>query len=529
MNRYLQNLEFNPNPKRVNHRDLMIFIMPVIIFSLFLYIYNPGILSYESFVQIHQIATGEFTNSFPFLNTFIEMIFLNIFGTPLSIAALQILVFSTVWTIICKYHRDDSNKNSNAFILQFVLTLIICLIPINAIYSITLWKEILFSYSLLFLTFLIKVLVDRRGEIDLRFTVILALTIAIASHLSSIGIYIGIISLIVILGYMFLKNKKNTKTFKILPILTIAFILLIGSLSFAFTVEDAQTDNTGGAPIVWSVLRGDDWNGQVYYINKDGAHLNDAQDKFYIGNNITPTADYEKLTSPHHGEERYNQINSYVVYFKDHTLTDTLFYSPALYMYLAIILLIAIQLITKSKDMYLIYVPNIINIIGVFLTCSLNENRSLYPNILIVYLIIIIFISIYFKVDLKSLPVTLNAQKRKENNIQNTSDENIYKYDTNSDSFANIDKELQEPAQDFNYDEKDIDNILEKNYLEMNENPTPEKPQEDKELNPHLTNEFKPDSTQEPNSNKPQEEPEYDSDLIEQILKEMEMEKQNKE
>lgn len=500
MKRKLQNLELNPNSKRVNHRDLMIFIMPVLIFSLYLYIYNPGILTYESFSQIHQIATGEFTNSFPFLHTLIEMILLKTFGTPLSIAVLQIFVFSAIWTVICKYHRDDSNKNSNTFLLQFIVTLIISLIPINAVYSITLWKEILFSYSLLLLTFLIKVLIDRSGELDLKFAIILALAIAVTSQLSTIGIYIGIITLIAILGYIFIKNKKRDKSFIILPILTIAFILLIGSLSFAFTVEDAQSNNSGGAPMVWSVLRGDDWNGQAYYINKGGAHLQETQNKYYAGNNITPTADYEKLTSAHHGGDKFNQINSFVVYFKDHTLTDTLFYSPALYMYLAIILLIAIQLITKSKDMYLLFVPNLINIIGVFLTVSINENRFLYPNLLIFYLLVIIFISIYSKKDLKPLPVTLNTQKRKESNVQRAPNENVYRHDTSQDSFANIDK-TPEPADDFNFDEMDIDSILEEIELDKPKEPTPNQ----------------------------QEDREYNSDLIDEILKEMEMEKQNKD
>lgn len=527
MNRLLQNLEFNPNSKRINYRDLMIFIMPVLIFSLYLYIYNPGILTYESVIQIHQIATGEFTNSFPFLHTLIEMIFLKTFGTPLSIAVLQIFVFSAIWTVICKYHRDDANKNSNTFLLQFIVTLIISLIPINAVYSITLWKEILFSYSLLFLTFLIKVLIDRSGELDLKFAIILALAIAVTSQLSTIGIYIGIITLIAILGYLFIKNKKRDKSFIILPILTIAFILLIGSLSFAFTVEDAQTsNNSGGAQIVWSVLRGDDWNGQAYYINKGGAHLQETQNKYYAGNNITPTADYEKLTSAHHGGDKFNQINSFVVYFKDHTLTDTLFYSPALYMYLAIILLIAIQLITKSKDMYLLYVPNLINIIGVFLTVSINENRFLYPNLLIFYLLVIIFISIYSKKDLKPLPVTLNTQKRKESNVQRAPNENVYRHDTSQDSFANIDK-TPEPAEDFNFDEMDIDSILEEIELDMTEEPTPNQ-QENQEFTSNLTEKIELDKTEEPTPNQ-QEDREYNSDLIDEILKEMEMEKQNKD
>lgn len=125
----------------------MIFIVPILIFSLYIFIYNPGILTYESLAQIHQIASGKFTNSFPFFHTFIEMVLLNIFGTPLSIAVLQMIVFSTIWPVICKYHRDDASESSNKFFAQFIVTLIICLIPINAVYSVTLWPQILFSYS----------------------------------------------------------------------------------------------------------------------------------------------------------------------------------------------------------------------------------------------------------------------------------------------------------------------------------------------------------------------------------------------
>ena len=475
----------------------MIFIIPILIFSLYLFIYNPGILTYESFAQVHQIASGKFTNSFPFFHTFIEMIFLNLFGTPLSIAVLQMLVFSTIWTIICKYHRGDEVEINN-FILQFILTLVICLIPINAVYSITLWKEILFSYSLLFLTFLIKVLVDRSGEMDLKFTIILALTIAITSQLSVIGIYIGIITLIAVLAYLFLKNKNNDKTFMILPVLAIIFILLIGSLSFAFNVEDVQTNNSGGAPIVWSVLRGDDWNGQVYYITKDGALLKETQDKYYAANNITPTASYEKLTSPHQGEDRYNQINSIVVYFKDHTLTDTLFYSPALYMYMAIILLILMQVVIKSKEMYLIYVPNLINIIGVFLTCSLNENRFLYPNLLIFYLLVIIFISIYFKVNLKTLSLSANTQKSEKTTFKSEPAQDVYKPNVNQHYFENTGSENDGSIQEVSYDDIDINSILE-------DAPVYEEIEQIDENTP--------------------EDIDIDSDLIDEILKEIEMEK----
>lgn len=135
---------------KFNYRDFIIFIVPVLIFSLYLYIYNPGILTAASFSQLHQIATGEFTGAYPILHTIIEMICLKIYASPASIGAFQILVFSLIWMIICNYHRDDTKSDSNGFVLQFIITMIVCLIPINAIYSITLSSNILFSYAVLF-------------------------------------------------------------------------------------------------------------------------------------------------------------------------------------------------------------------------------------------------------------------------------------------------------------------------------------------------------------------------------------------
>ena len=160
-------------------------------------------------------------------------------------------------------------------------------------------------------------------------------------------------------------------------------------------------------------------------------------------------------------------------------------------MYLAIILLIALQFVTKSKEMYLIYVPNIINIIGVFLTCPLNENRFLYPNLLIAYMLVIVFISIYLRGRMKALPITLNTKKSEE--PPQKSYQSPQTYDVSDNYFDN---QINETTLE------EIDSILE-------------------ESEPLQSEDSKPQT-------EPSEE-EYDSDLIDQILKEIEDEKQNKD
>ena len=477
--------------KKLNYRDLLIFLIPLLIFSIYLNIYNPGILTIESFNQLHQIATGKFTNHHPFFHTFIEMLCIKLFGSTLSIAILQILVFSSMWTVICKYHRDDSDSNSNVFLIQAIITLVICLIPINAVYSITLWKDILFCYFLMFLCFLIKVLIDKNGKVSIKYIIILALTMAFVSQLRQDGIYIIIPTLIILSIYIFMK-KPSKRMYAILPALTIIFILMITSLNMAYNVEDVQTDsdfhlNLKDADIVWDITRDGDWKGQVYYINKKGPSIETAKEKYFTSINSTPKENYEDAKDINYGSDKYKSLNSIVTVAKTNIILDTLFNSPALYMYLAIILLVLMQVMFKTKEMYLVYLPNLFNIIIVFLTIPIQENRYLYSNQLVFYLLVIIMISFIF------------YSKRESGSVSSKPPEVNEKITGNMDKIFEIDNTLNEsPKIEAIYQNEDnyADEFLKKEKILQNE--------------------------------KIYEEPiGEDGDLIDEILKEMEMEKKN--
>lgn len=409
------------NIQKLNYRDLLIFLIPLLIFSIYLNVYNPGILTIDSFNQLHQIATGEFTNQHPIFHTFIEMLCIKLFGSTLSIAVLQILVFSSMWTVICKYHRDDNDSKSNVFFIQAIITLVICLIPINAVYSITLWKDILFCYFLMFLCFLIKVLIDKNGKADIEYVIILALTMSFVSQLRQDGIYVIIPTLIIITVYMFMK-KSSKRMCLILPALTIILILMITSLNMAYNVEEVQTDsnfhlNLKDSAIVWDITRDSDWKGQVYYINKKGPAVETAKEKYFASINSTPKESYEDAKDINYGSDKYKSLNSIVNTARTNIILDTLFNSPALYMYLAIILLVLMQVMFKTKEMYLVYLPNLFNIIVVFLTIPIQENRYLYSNQLVFYLLVIIMISFIFYSKREATPISSKPHEVSEKRI----------------------------------------------------------------------------------------------------------------
>lgn len=486
MNLNSQKSEIINSIQKLNYRDLLIFLIPFLIFLVYLNVYNPGILTLDSFNQLHQIATGAFKNNYPIFHTFIEMICLKVFGSTLAIAILQILVFSAMWTVICKYHRDDS-KDSNVFFIQAILTLVICLIPINAVYSITLWRDILFCYCLMFLSFLIKVMIDKKGDVDIRYVIVLALTLAFVSQLRQDGIYIAVPTLIILAIYLFIKGQSQKMHF-ILPIITIAFILLIASLNVAYNVEDTHSNTNlhfglNDAPIVWDITRDTDWNGEVYYINAKGSNIEQAKDKYFASINSTPKESYEDLTDVNHGSDKYKSLNSFVNAARANHALDTLFNSPALYMYLAIILLVVMHVMFKTKEMYLVYLPNLLNIIIVFLTIPIQENRFLYSNQLVFYLLVIILISIIMYSKREPVP---DLPKTPE-----VHEEIMTEEETNF----------------------EIDNSLNEGY-ELEDIALEELPTEDVYIQREETT---------------KESVEVDDELIADILKEMEMEKQNKE
>ncbi|WP_407454074.1 hypothetical protein [Methanobrevibacter sp.] len=455
---------------KLSYNDLIIFLIPVILFSVYLYVFYPGILRYDSFNQLHQIVAHEYYNWHPFFHTFIEKVLLKIYPSPVTVCVFQILTFSTIWTVICNYYRRDI-ENNKVFIIQVVLTVIIALIPINAIFSIMLVKDVLFSYWLLFLCFLVAVIVDRE-DIGYEFIFLIALTMGCLSQIRPNGIYIIVLTLIFLGYYLFKRNL--TKKFLTILALTFVIILLIASLNVVFDVHDNQKsavlakvshmladydlnldldepdrqkihelvsekdirekyrttfsdpicfasnksvwDNYShdyiemavkysiknpihfleylfnSAPIVWDITRDSSWIGYQY--NTD---MEKDKYKFYSNHKEINITEFEDISYKNNGTGMFVGLNNFVNDFKDNIILDTLFDSPALYMYISLLLLAVMFFITRSKAIFLIYLPNLLNILVIFVSTPIQDNRYLYPNLLVCYFLIIMLIYVLAK------------------------------------------------------------------------------------------------------------------------------------
>jgi hypothetical protein len=435
------------------------------IFGLYLFAYKPGILTAASYSQLHQIATGHFTSAYPMLHSLIEILCLKIRASPSSIGILQILVFCIIWTVICKYHRDDSAESSNEFVFQFIVTLIICLIPINAVYSITLSANILFSYAIMFLCFLIKVMVDRNGKIDDKLAIIMALTIAAISGLNTFGIYIALVLLIIIVGYLFKKDTSKNTLIK-LSVIALACVLLVTSLNFIYDV---------GA---------DDGNFPMNDAFDDGVHLKEARSQFLSVSGEKPVKGYENVVSTNLGNSKYELVDSYADMFRQNFLGG-LFNNPIVYIILSIALLGFIYITTQKTEILLVFAPVLLNAIVVFATGISN----LYSVLLGFYLIVIIFISMYFGLGLNPKDIT-NAIPAGGKPQSAPEPETTPEYIE------------PQPEDDYSYIEEELEEMTIDDINELLQEPPTEQTPEVKESAPQETD-----------------------DLIDQILKEIELEK----
>ena len=475
---------------KFNYRDFIIFIVPVLIFFLYLMVYNPGVLTVASYSQLHQIAAGKFTTAYPILHTLLVIVCLKIFGSVFFVGLFQILVFSAMWMAICKYHRNDAAKSSNEFVAQFIVTLIICLIPINAVYSVTLSSNVLFSYSLLFLAFLIKIMLDKR-EMDTKLAVLMAVTLAVMSGLNNYGIIIAVISMAAIAFYLF-KNAAPQNTMVKFVGIAVLCILLIGSLNLIYDVKgdnyDAYTLNV---------------NVPVNDAFEEDINIRAAQEEFFSSTGYEPEEAYENADPANLGKSNYNIVDSFVDFWRGNFILDGLFDNPIICMILSIILLALIFVMTDSNEIFLIYVPTFISLLFSLIT----GQNNFYASILTLYLIVIIGVSFFFHHGMNVADLTKAGQIRSRPQSLQTPPayEAQESYDDDS-YYSYLESEIEELTLD------DINEMLGTTSTDE-----PQKPQQAPVMQEQVPREA-------PRKEKPQN-PTEDDDLLEQILREIEMEK----
>lgn len=447
--------------KKIDYKDVIIFLIPFIFFGIYLIILYPGVLSYDSYNQIWQFKTMNFNTAHPFFHTFIEMILMSIMNTPAIIGLFQISCFSILWSRICKYNRNKFSKFS--FYYQIILTLLICLNPLNKVLSVTLWKDVLYSYTVLWLCFEIEKLIDNKFKINFKEVIKLSFLLMLLPNLRHNGYLITVIMSVILFIIFIIKDKKSLNYLKLFGFLVIFFLgfkgleklyeVDKGSLSVGATgsIVDTKVIAVVGEIGRYGKYSEDDkekinkyvdfdclsrntkynaLDGVGLYCNANNSLISKERFKVYkiifnmVKKNIKLTINFYlkeygyvwrivrysdswgninyygiysnnagslQYKRPFENTKLYKIITNYIYFTRTNVIFQTMFYSGSLCLYLSIILLIYLKK-KRKKNMFLVFLPTLVNIIGIALTATVNDVRYYYSNFLVLYLLGAIFL-----------------------------------------------------------------------------------------------------------------------------------------
>ena len=208
---------------KLNYIDIIIFLFSFFALSTALIAFFPGIVTSDTVVQWSQMDNNVYNSWHPIFHTLLQKLFRTIWNSPAIICIVQITCLALLLTAFCKITRDNEKK-FGVICIQILVCCIICFFPINLMYSVSLWKDILYSFSLLCLMFYIYKGIKK----DFKYTkfeyIFIDITLVFISLLRYNGIVVSLIILSFILIYSIVK-KQFIHYLKILGLFVIIFIL----------------------------------------------------------------------------------------------------------------------------------------------------------------------------------------------------------------------------------------------------------------------------------------------------------------
>ena len=203
-NKYIAKIKFKLNKKTF----FLIWLVIFLLWIPYLLMTYPGILSIDSIKQIEQaIGATSWTNHHPVFHTLIISVFVNL-GKSISSLSLGVLFYSIFQMIAMSgifaytiYYLLKKNTNKYLIIL---ISIFFALFPVNGLYSVTMWKDIMFGGVVLLLTITISKLLDNPEDffIKKRNYIYLVILTLLTYLLRNNGFYVLIITLIVFIIVM---------------------------------------------------------------------------------------------------------------------------------------------------------------------------------------------------------------------------------------------------------------------------------------------------------------------------------------
>ena len=286
--------------KILNKHFIFITLICLCILFTILLAFYPCLVSYDGNSQWQQVQSRIITDAHPFFSTFFMLMLSKIWNSITVVVVYQIILVSITWGYLCKIIKLENTKQT---ILMYVFTIIAMLLPLTCLFSITVWKDIIYTSYLFLCAILLFEWSENKYEFSVKKYCFLGLMIAMVFSYRHNGIIVSLL-LLVIFYYIstrkYIKKEMQIINFrKCFCVLTV-FIITIALISVPKKImldnsnkkiHDNSTDN-----LSYSTLDG-------YMLWMMGAHIKDGniydkKDREFL-NNIIPIKEWKEVYNPY--------------------------------------------------------------------------------------------------------------------------------------------------------------------------------------------------------------------------------------
>lgn len=220
------------------------FAILFISFLLYLIACYPGVMTTDSFYQWREFVTGKYYDWHPVAYTLFMYLCTRVWYSPASVVLVQIIFLSAAFIYgINVLIKTGVNKK-----LIFAAVILFALYPVNGFMITVLWKDIIYSIMLLWMTILlINIVKTECSWMNSRIN-------TAAFIICSLGVlffrYNGVLTICCIILMLIFAYKKYAKTFIILGAgLVTAYFIIIGPVSSMAGVVKIPNVETLGIPM----------------------------------------------------------------------------------------------------------------------------------------------------------------------------------------------------------------------------------------------------------------------------------------
>ncbi|PKO07310.1 MAG: hypothetical protein CVU41_01020 [Chloroflexi bacterium HGW-Chloroflexi-3] len=184
----------------VSIKNWVKFSIPMIlIWSIYLLAFFPGMMSADSFSQWNQMLTGVYVNHHPVIHTLFIWLFTRIYLSPFVVSLAQILFMAIIASLFFSLYEEIGVQKKLIWIGLAFFTLI----PANGTMVNTIWKDIPHGIAVMGIVYVFLRIIYSFGEwLNNRVKILIfGFLLSIVSLMRHDGIVIGIGALILILAF----------------------------------------------------------------------------------------------------------------------------------------------------------------------------------------------------------------------------------------------------------------------------------------------------------------------------------------